>query len=318
MDASFAKTARVEPRRLKDLSQKSDKQGWLQVALHLGALVINTVLLVWNWGGFWAIPLFITQGVLINCLYAGVHELSHNSVFKTRKWNERFGRLFAFILLMGRDQDKYEHFQHHRFTQDVERDAEIVGGEPFTLKSYWLYISGITYWPARISEVIRLSLGQTHRWPHLSEIQFRTVHNEARLMLLGYGLIAFISYLFSSAFVFYYWLLPMFSMKCFHMLQNTVEHTGMPHDNDIMLNTRTVSANPLMMRLFWNMPYHTAHHTYPMVPFYNLPKLHDEIVAANNGQQPETISHWAFQKHMLRKLKKEGTSKYTGQEISAY
>jgi len=110
----------------------------------------------------------------------------------------------------------------------------------------------------------------------------------------------------------------MFCLKCFHMLQNTIEHTGMPHDDNILLNTRTVSANPLMMRLFWNMPYHTAHHTYPMVPFYRLPELHADIVAANNGQEPPTIGHWKFQVQMLRKLKVEGTSKFTGQDISTY
>lgn len=318
MEASFAKAIRVEPQRLRELSQRSDFHGWLQVGLHLGSIAINTVFLISYWGSFWVIPFFIIQGILINCLYAGVHELSHNSVFKTRIWNERFGRFFAFILLMGRDQDKYEHFQHHRFTQDVERDAEIVGGEPFTLKSYWLYLSGISYWPARVSEVVRLSLGHTDRWPHLSEIQFRTVRNEARLMLLAYFFIVFFSFVLDSAITLYYWILPMLTMKWFHMLQNIVEHTGMPHDDNILLNTRTVKANSLMKRLFWNMPYHTAHHIYPMVPFYRLPKLHDEIVAANNGQQPETISHWAFQKHMLRKLKKEGTSMYTGQNINAY
>jgi fatty acid desaturase len=318
MDASFAKTIRVEPKRLKQLSQKSDRQGWLQVGMHSGSIALNTIVLLSTWGSAFMVPFFIIQGVLINCLYAGVHELSHNSVFKTRKLNEWFGRLFSFILLMGRDQDKYEHFQHHRYTQDVERDAEIVGGEPFTLKSYLLYVSGITYWPARLTEVVRLGLGRTDSWPHVSEVQFKTVHKEARLMLLAYAFIAILSLVFSSAFVLYVWLLPMMSMKCFHMLQNTAEHTGMPHDDNILLNTRTISANPLMLRLFWNMPYHTAHHTYPMVPFYHLSELHDDIVIANDGRQPETVSHWAFQKHMLRKLRKEGTSKYTGQEISAY
>ncbi len=318
MDASFAKTIRVDPKRLKALGKKSNAHGWLQVVTHLGAILVCTIFLASAWGSLWAVPVFIVQGILINCLYAGVHELSHNSVFKTRRLNELFGRLFAFILLMGRDQDKYEHFQHHRYTQDLERDAEIVGGEPFTFKSYLLYVSGISYWPARFSEVIRLSLGRTDSWPHLSEAQFKKVHKEARLMIIGYVLIALASVVSGSLAALYYWLLPMLIMKCFHMLQNTVEHTGMPHDDNVLLNTRTVTANPLMMKLFWNMPYHTAHHTYPMVPFYRLPDLHAEIVAANGGKQPPTTSHWGFQVQMLRKLKREGTSKYTGQDISAY
>ncbi|MEM7664004.1 MAG: fatty acid desaturase [Pseudomonadota bacterium] len=317
MEAVFAKSIRVDPKRLRALSQKSDNRGWLQTGSHIGAIALNGLALSITWGTWLALPLFAMQGILINCLYAGVHELSHNTVFKSRRLSEYFGRLFCFILLMGRDQDKFEHFQHHRHTQDTEKDAEIVGGEPFTLRTYLLYISGITYWPARIGEVLRLALGQTDRWPHLSDLQFEKVHKEARLMLLGYGLIAFASIASGSAIVLQVWLLPMFCTKWFHMLQNTVEHTGMPHEKDILVNTRTAKANAVMRWLLWNMPYHTAHHSYPMIPFHQLPDLHADIVDLL-GHEPPTISHLGFQKHMIRKLLKEGTSKYTGKDISAY
>jgi fatty acid desaturase len=32
-----------------------------------------------------------------------------------------------------------------------------------------------------------------------------------------------------------------------------------------------------MRWLMWNMSYHTAHHTFPGVPFHRLPELHKEI-----------------------------------------
>ena len=246
MEETFEKSIKVPPKVLKKLAEKSDFRGWCQTLSHLGAIFICTVGLVVTWGSVFAVPLFMLQGILINCLYAGVHELSHNTVFKTRGYNEFFGRLFTFILLMGRDQDKLEHFQHHRHTQDVNLDAEIVGGKPFTLVSYILYMSAITYWPKRIGEVLRLAAGQTERWPWLSELQLKVVHKEARLMLLGYSFIALISILLNSAAALTFWLLPMFAMKCFQNLQNTVEHTGMPYVQDIVLNTRTVRAHPIM------------------------------------------------------------------------
>ena len=317
MDAEFASSITVPAARLKTLRVKSDMRGWMQTGSHLGAIALNTIALAMSWGGWWAVPFFIIQGILLNCLYAGVHELSHNTVFKTRSLNEVFGRLFSFVLLMGRDQDKFEHFQHHRFTQDIERDAEIVGGEPFTLRSYLLYMSGLTYWPRRIQEVIALAFGRTDRWPHLSTAQFKSVHKEARLSLLGYGAIAAVSIAAQSTAPLIFWLLPMFSTKWFHMLQNTIEHTAMPHEQDILTNTRTVRTNALMRWLLWNMPYHTAHHSYPMVPFYQLGDLHDAVVDAL-GAEPPTISHFGFQKHMIRKLIKEGTSKYTGRDIATY
>ncbi len=317
MKQSFENTIRVHPKRLKPLSEKSDLQGWVQVLGHLGAIALTSFGLYQFWGSLWMIPIFALQGILITCLYAGVHELSHNTVFKSKALNEWFGRIFCFILLMGRDQDKFEHFEHHRYTQDVERDAEIVGGEPFNLWTYLLYMSGITYWSGRVVQVVSLAAGRTDKWPWLSEPQLKTVHREARWMLLGYAMILVLSVYFASGMAVKYWLAPMLVMKWFHNMQNTVEHTGMPHENDILRTTRTVKANPVMRRLFWNMPYHTAHHSYPMIPFHKLPALQKEIENALGYEIPR-VSHFGFQKHMIRKLIKEGTSKYTGQDITTY
>jgi len=325
MQATFARSISV----LKVLSEKSDMRGGLQTGSHLLALSVNTWLLSAALGSvaqsaesgvlvlLLVVALFASQGILINCLYAGVHELSHNTVFKNRTLNVFFGRLFTFVLLMGRNQDKFEHFQHHRYTQDIERDAEIAGAKPFTLRSYLLYFFGVTYWLYRVREVVMLAAGMTAQWPHLSPAQFRVVHREARLMLAGYALIAILAIWFGSSAPLTLWLLPMLCMKWFQMLQNMVEHTGMPHVDDIVLNTRTVQANGLMRWLLWNMPYHTAHHSYPIVPFYRLPELHAEVVESL-GKEPPTVTHWGFQKHMLRKLRKENSSRYSGLDVTAY
>ena len=40
-----------------------------------------------------------------------------------------------------------------------------------------------------------------------------------------------------------------------------------------LLNTRSCRSNFIIRQLMWNMNFHAEHHLYPMVPFYNLPKL---------------------------------------------
>jgi len=317
MDATFAKSISVPISRLKTLRQKSSVRGAVQAFSHMGAIALNSWALIMFWGTIWAVPFFMLQGILINCLYAGVHELSHETVFKSKKINVLLGRIFGFVLIIGRDQDKFEHFRHHRYTQDVERDAEIIGGTPFNLFTYLLYFSAISYWPGRIWEVVSAALGRTAHWPYLSPAQMNTVHREARIMLILYAILAVISVLLQSWALVFFWLLPMFSMKWFQMMQNIAEHTGMPHEQDILVNTRTIKANPVMKWLLWNMPFHMAHHSYPMIPFHKLPQLHAEIIKAL-GYEPDSISHLGFQKHMLGKLLKEGSSRYSGQDIKAY
>ena len=57
------------------------------------------------------------------------------------------------------------------------------------------------------------------------------------------------------------------------------QHGGLRADTwDHRESTRTVMLNPIHgWLLYFNMQYHTEHHLFPQVPFYNLPKLHEAI-----------------------------------------
>lgn len=306
----------LTPIRLRELSQKSDLRGWLKVGSHIGAIAVNATALAYFWGQWAAIPLFMSQGILIVCLYAGVHELSHRTVFKTKKLNDLFGRLFSLAILVNQDADRLEHTDHHLYTNLLDKDAEIVGVKPYTLFTYLLNQFGVSYWWRRIQALVKLSVG-LNAYPYLSPLQQRVARQDARLSLAVYIAVAGISIAFQSWAAVQFWLLPMFAMKFVHQLQNIVEHTGMPHVNNIMENTRTIKTNPVMRWLLWNMPYHTAHHKYPTVPFFRLPELHREIVQAM-GHEPPTITYGSFVKHMIRKLIKERSSQYSGKPITSY
>ena len=316
MDDFVGNTKLIPAQRLMALSKKSDTEGWKQVLSHFGAIAISTGVLAATWGTLWAIPCFAIQGILINFLYAGQHELSHWTVFKTKKLNSVFGHLIGFILLLPRRSDRFEHFQHHRYTQDIELDGELDGMPPFTLWSYTVYFSCVTYWTDVIGKLFRTAF-KNFREGYLTDNQKRQMTSEARLYWAGYGLIAGLSLIFQTWDAVTFWLLPMLIMKFVHQCQNITEHTAMPHESDILINTRTIKSNRFLNWLAWNMPYHTAHHTYPSVPFFRLPQLHREMVAAM-GHEPETIGYLSFQIHMFRKLLKDGQSRYTGAPIHSY
>ena len=74
--------------------------------------------------------------------------------------------------------------------------------------------------------------------------------------------------------------LPTFYGNWLHNLLSATQHAGLIEDfPDHRLNSRTVYMNPLLRFIYCNMNYHIEHHMYPMVPFYSLPELHDEIKA---------------------------------------
>ena len=297
MDEVFGRRNLIAPAALKALSVKSDWRGFAQLGAHLGAVVLSGAALRLAWGGWWAVPTFIAHGILINFLYAGQHEFSHSTVFKTKRLNEIFGRLFGFILIYPRDFDQIQHFAHHRYTQDWEGDGELAR-ERYTLTSYLLWVLGPTYWYTRIRRVLRFAVGVVSE-PYIPEDRKADVIREARWHLAGYALIALVSIAGGSWAAVQLWLLPMLVMKPVHQLQNTIEHLGLPHEDNVLVNTRSTRTNAVMRWLGWQMQYHTAHHAFPGVPFHRLREL-NEAIFASRGAAPPSMTYLGFQIAVLR------------------
>jgi fatty acid desaturase len=300
MDEVFGRRDLIAPARLRELSVKSDARGFLQLGSHLGVVAISGTGVALTWGTPWVVPIFIAHGILFNFLYAGQHELSHWTVFRTQGLNEFFGRLFGFLLLFPRDFDQVQHFAHHRFTQNWQRDGELARRR-YTLRSYILWMLGPTYWYTRLRRIVRFATGVVTE-PYIPASRKPTMVREARWHLAGYTLIAAVSVIGHSWLALEVWLLPMLLLKPVHQMQNTIEHLGLPHVDTITSNTRSTRTNAVMRWMGWNMQYHTAHHAFPGVPCYRLPALHHDIFVARNAPPP-TMSYLGFQLAALRALR---------------
>src|SRR5439155_21442925 len=87
------------PARVKALSTRSDVRGAVQLASHVAAMAATAVGLAATWGTWWAVPIFILHGYLINCLFATQHECNHWTAFRTRWVNDVVNRVTGFVLL---------------------------------------------------------------------------------------------------------------------------------------------------------------------------------------------------------------------------
>jgi fatty acid desaturase len=311
MEAEFSRRKLLTPVEMRALTARSDLWGGMQMASHLGAIVVVGLLHAMAMGSGWVWVTGAVLGVLINFLYAAQHELSHATVFKTRKLNEFFGRFVGFFMVFPRDFDQVMHFAHHQYTQDWERDGELVR-EPYTLTTYLLWLSGITYWRNRIFGLVRRTRGIILE-PFIKPNEEAKIIRESRLHMLGYLVIALVSALTGSWAVLTFWILPMVLTKPVHQLQNTIEHLGLSHESDILENTRSTRANALIRWLCWQMPYHTAHHTFPAVPFWQLKALNEKIEdAAGTVHRMGWIE---FQFEVISKLRAKDESQYPMDEV---
>ena len=118
----------IEHAKLRELSKRSDLQGWFQAGGHLvlfagtGALVY----LFWSqqiWLGF-VVALFAHGTVGSFLLDVAPHELGHGTVFRTKWLNKLF--LYLYSLLSWWDPFDYgsSHTYHHRYTQYPDADRE--------------------------------------------------------------------------------------------------------------------------------------------------------------------------------------------------
>jgi fatty acid desaturase len=311
MQENFSRRELIEPSELRRLNEKSNFMGFFQLFSHFIAILLISILhyiLIYSW---WSLASGLALGVLINFLYAGQHELSHGTVFKTFKLNEFFGRIIGFFMLFPRDFDQIMHFAHHKWTQDWEKDGELVR-EPFTIKTYLLWFWGVTYWRNRIVGIFRRARGVVIE-PYINPSEYKKVILESRLHVFGYLIIFILSLCFNSWAALTFWILPMLITKPIHQMQNTIEHLGLTHKKDILQNTRSTRTNFLMKWLCWQMPYHTAHHTFPSVPFWKLKELNSKIEKKSGNVY--SMGYFEFQIEVIKRLWQKDESQWPMNEV---
>jgi fatty acid desaturase len=269
----------VGRKRLRKMMARRDGPGLTYLAGHLGLTVVTGVLLGLFLGTLWVIPACVLHGFVIVHFFAPFHECSHSTTFKTRWMNTALGWFTGLVLMLPPLVFKYQHADHHTYTQNLRRDPQMIPmGE--RLGGYLYYASSIPYF----LDIIRVLF--SHPFGHFSEIDRRSVPESARpavqreawIFWAVYGVLALVSVAMGSWAVVTYWLIPRIVGEPLMRIIRMSEHVGCSREPDMLLNSRTVKGLAPLRWLAWNMPYHTAHHAVPLVPFHALPELTETLL----------------------------------------
>jgi len=291
---------------LRELSVRSNLRGAAQSLGHYGMIVLVGAL-IWivssRHGLLWALPLVVLQGYLVAFLFMAVHETAHKTAFKSRGFNLVVGNLSAFIIGLPYEYYCLFHWDHHRYTQDPDKDPElIVGVKPKSDTQLAIAYSGLL----QVAGRLRLMLGHAVIGkvvvPWIPENKRIIIVVEARAYLAIYALLFALSLWFSSALLLWVWIVPLVIGQFFLRPYLYAEHTGCERARSAFQNTRTIYTGALVKWIAWNMPYHVEHHAYPSIPFHALPKLNEivdgEIVYRGRGYIRTTRETWAwFRRH---------------------
>ncbi|QOZ79627.1 fatty acid desaturase [Bradyrhizobium sp. CCBAU 53351] len=298
----------LTPAMLRQLSARSDLRGAVQSLGHYGAIAL-LVALIWKvsstWGVLWALPLMAVQGYVVAFLFMAVHETAHKTAFKSRGLNLAVGHLSAFIIGLPYEYYCLFHWDHHRYTQDPDKDPElIVGVKPASDTQLAVAYSGLLQVAGRLRLMLGHAITGNVTVPWIPESKRAVIVREARAYAALYVLLLALSLWFSSALLLWVWIVPLVIGQFFLRPYLYAEHTGCERTRSAFENTRTTYTGAVVKWFAWNMPYHVEHHAYPSIPFHALPKLNaivdGEIVHRGHGYIRTTRETWAWFRRQLR------------------
>lgn len=259
---------------IRSLSRRSDFLGAVRFVVHLSIMVATGFLVHLSMQNWWLlIPAMALHGFVIVTMFAPMHECVHRTAFATRIGNEIVGWLAGLLSFYNFTYYRYYHTWHHRYTQDQERDPELMSPKPRTVWEYLWEISAIPFWLYRPSLFIGLAMGRIQKYPFLPASARVSVAVSAALQFSVY-VAGLVSIAMGNHFVWFYWFFPAILGQPLLRAILIAEHTGCTTDSNGLTNTRTTLTNPLVRLLMWNMPFHTEHHLYPSIPFHQLPQAH--------------------------------------------
>ena len=262
-------------RDLKELMSRSNLPGLVHFGFFLLALAMTGSLVWISLGTWWCVPAMFLHGILIVHHFSLQHECCHYTPFRSRWLNEAVGNYCGFILVIPNRFFRYEHCDHHTYTNLTGRDPELIE-LPISLWEYLKYVSGIPYWKSKIGELIHHTAGKltVDEKRFVPREEHAAIFLEARIYAALYFLAILGSLLLDWWGLLWLWWIPMFISEPVMRAIRMTEHVGRPNITDMRENTRTNLVTLPMRLLCWNMNYHAEHHYAPSVPFHALPRLH--------------------------------------------
>lgn len=242
----------------------------LKIPLFYG-IWIALGIIAWN-SSHWALTwlCYLGMGYIQMGIVTFMHDCTHSTLFKARWKNWAFG-IFAMIpLIISFTSFKEDHLIHHRYNRTSKDPDAFAMGERgvgdfilfYAYATVGVFLTAIQFTLIFPLKVLRGKKALIH-W---GEIALHIVVMWAVFDWAASQGIA--NQLFSV------WFWPLIFFGFFNSMRFIAEHYGCPWDAGPLAGTRTIISNP-MNSFFWNnINYHTGHHAYPGVPWYNLQKLH--------------------------------------------
>jgi len=288
-------------REIRELSRVSDLQGvwgiarqWLVIALSI--LAISRLHGVWWWAAY---PVMITIIASRQHAFLGLmHDGTHYRILRHRALNDFISDIFcAFPVGLSTELYRRQHLLHHQYV-NTDKDP------------YWVQMNAHEdwQWPKDHIAALRLFasdlIGLCSHKTFLVLFQWSPAQPKSERMepISRAERIRFLVFITSVAtallvthmwsYFFLLWVVPLFTIfGALIRARSVAEHLVLPSTHELN-STRHVKATLFERFLIApvNLNYHLAHHLFPSVPFYNLPRLHRLLMTDESFRRNAHVS----------------------------
>lgn len=286
-------TELLTPSELAQVRKRSDVRGVLCV-VHAWAVIFGSMaaFALVPHPAVWAIGI-----VLVGARQLGLailmHDAAHGVLTNNKKLNEALGQWFcAWPVITDLYAYRTYHLQHHRWTQQAN-DPDLGLSAPFPITKSSLSrkiirdLTGQTTFKQRVAQFRSAFTLKDGTFGQRMQKGFKRLGGPIAVNL---GLFAALAAIGQWHLFFALWVLPFFTwFPMITRIRNIAEHAVVPDNDDPMRNARTTKANWLWRAAvapYW-VNYHVEHHLLMYVPCYNLPRLHELLLAKGYGPRME-------------------------------
>ena len=300
----------IDKKFLKELSKRNDTSGWIHIIIFTVSLILLGLLCIFFWKSWWFILFYISYCTLWGGADAIWHECGHRTAFRSKKLNNFFYYIASFMNNFEPIRWRWSHALHHSYTASIDpHDFEVEGSifsRPRLITFIIRFIPGIGFFEIQNSlykEIIQ------HAFAIDTRVMKECIPKEkkdicvliSRIFVFLWILIIVISIFLNSLLPIFLFLVPKF-FSSLNAVWGLTQHMGLKEDvKDHRYSTRSVRLNPIFSFIYWKMEYHIEHHMFPMVPSYNLPKLHEII----KDQLPKPQSLYEAYKEIIPAIVKK-------------
>ncbi len=274
-------TAPVPRDKMRELLVRRNGPAIIDTLIWFGLIIGSGYLMYVLWGTWWVIaPIMVYSVLYASSSDARWHESSHGTAFKTDWMNNVLYEVASFMIFRLSVNWRWSHTRHHSDTIIVGRDPEIASPRPPDIKGIILNLFAIKSVPPEFRRWMLNIVGKLDEQTkqYIPESEHSKVFLVARIWALIYLSVIGVALYFQTWLPLFYVGVPTFIGSYMVVVYGLTQHAGLAENVlDHRLNCRTVYMNRIHRFLYWNMNYHLEHHMFPLVPYHNLPKLHELI-----------------------------------------